>query len=191
MGIKTPIRNLQRKTKRNNLFSQTINKMKTFAVALVAAASADKKVPPRHPLQRLNRLNEFAAEWCNDNLTEKQAANWVGKFQNNVERFESRFERCGYYDENNLPHGGPQRKRRDADDLVDACEDADSPFCRYDKNNPVRGLKQITNGFRKWAERYLANDKDGKACKLQPDRQVARANKWNAKLGAMYLANQE
>jgi len=165
--------------------------MKTFAVALVAAASADKKVPPRHPLQRLNRLNEFAAEWCNDNLTEKQAGNWVGKFANNVARFEARFERCGYYDENNLPHGGPQRKRRDADDLVDSCEDVDSPFCRYDKTNPVRGLKQITNGFRKWAERYLANDKDGKFCKLQPAKQVARANKWNAKLAGMWLANQE
>merc|ERR1712026_513769 len=149
MGIKTPIRNLQRKTKRNNLFSQTINKMKTFAVALVAAASADKKVPPRHPLQRLNRLNEFAVEWCNDNLTEKQAANWSKRFDNNV------------------PHGGPQRKRRD-DDLFDSCEDLESPLCRYDKNNAVRGIKQITNGFRKWAECYLANDKDGKFCKLQP-----------------------
>merc|ERR1712026_492809 len=145
MGIKTPIRNLQRKTKRNNLFSQTINKMKTFAVALVAAASADKKVPPRHPLQRLNRLNEFAVEWCNDNLTEKQGANWSKRLDNNVARFESRCERCGYYDENNLPHGGPQRKRRDADDLLESCEDLESPLCRYDKNNAVRGIKQTTN----------------------------------------------
>merc|ERR1711920_696996 len=128
-------------------------------------ASADKKVPPRHPLQRLARLNEFAVEWCNDNLTAKQAANWSGKFDNNVARFEARFERCGYYDENNLPHGGPSgdRKRRDAaDDLVDACNDPQNPLCRYDKSNPLRGIKQITNGFRKWAERYLANDKDGK-----------------------------
>jgi len=164
--------------------------MKTFAVALVAAASADKKVPPRHPLQRLNRLNEFAVEWCNDNLTEKQAANWSKRFDNNVARFESRFERCGYYDENNLPHGGPQRKRRD-DDLFESCEDLESPLCRYDKNNAVRGIKQITNGFRKWAERYLANDKDGRSCKLQPATQVARANKWNAKLAGMWLANQE
>ena len=27
---------------------------------------------------------------------------------------------------------------------------------RYDKNDPVRGWKQITTGFRKWAERYTA-----------------------------------
>merc|ERR1739838_287474 len=90
-------------------------KMETFAVALVAAASADKKVPPRHPLQRLARLNEFAAEWCLDNLTVKQATNWSRKFNNNVARFERRFERCGFYDENQLPHGGPARKRRDTD----------------------------------------------------------------------------
>merc|ERR1712046_402450 len=132
--------------------------MKTFAVALVAAASADKKAPPRHPLQRLARLNEFAVEWCNDNLTAKQAANWSGKFDNNVARFEARFERCGYYDENNLP---------------------------------LRGIKQITNGFRKWAERYLANDKDGKFCKKQPARQVARANAWFQALSNKYVANQQ
>ena len=163
--------------------------MKTFAVALVAAASAqEKKVPPRHPLQRLNKLNTFAAEWCNDNLTAKQANNWVNRFQNNVARFESRFERCGFYDENQLPHGGPARKRRS----LDGCDEAENAdFCRYDQSNPLRGIKQITSGFRKWAERYLANDKDGKFCKLQPGRQVARANAWFQKLGDMYLANQQ
>ena len=31
-----------------------------------------------------------------------------------------------------------------ADDLI-----------RYDKSNAVRGLKQITTGFRKWARRYI------------------------------------
>jgi hypothetical protein len=35
---------------------------------------------------------------------------------------------------------------------------------RYDKNNPVRGLKQITTGFRKWAQRYIneCSGEDGK-----------------------------
>ena len=36
--------------------------MKTFALLAIASAS-DKKVPPRHPLQRLARLNQFAQEW--------------------------------------------------------------------------------------------------------------------------------
>ena len=154
--------------------------MKTFALALVATATAsDKKVPPRHPLQRLNKLGRFAGEWCNDNLSANAATNWSGKFARNVARFEQRFQRCGYYDENH-EHGGPaDRKRREAED---GCLDIDSTFCRYDKNNPVRGIKQITSGFRKWAERYLANDKDGAFCRLQPEKQVARANAWHDKL---------
>jgi hypothetical protein len=44
--------------------------MKVSSVVLVALASADKdkKVPPRTPLQRLNRLQIFSKEWLNDNL---------------------------------------------------------------------------------------------------------------------------
>ena len=157
--------------------------MKTFAVALIAAASADdKKVPPRHPLQRLNRLKDFATEWCNDNLSERQANNWIPKFYRNVARFERRFEQCGFYDENQLPHGGPEpdRKRRDANDLD--CDE--SGICRYDQKRPLRGIKQITSGFRKWAERYIST------CKVQPGRQVDRANAWFQKLGEKYMANQ-
>jgi len=164
--------------------------MKTFAVATLVAtvAAADKKVPPRHPLQRLSKLGRFAGEWCDDNLSAKAATNWNNKFANNVARFEARFERCGHYDESQ-EHGGPagaDRKRRDAED---ACLDIDSELCRYDKSNPIRGIKQITSGFRKWAERYLANDKDGASCKLQPEKQVARAQAWHDKLLAKLAEN--
>merc|ERR1712021_309920 len=97
------------------------NKMKTFAVATLVAtvAAADKKVPPRHPLQRLSKLGRFAGEWCDDNLSAKAATNWNNKF----------------------------------------------------------------------AERYLANDKDGASCKLQPEKQVARAQAWHDKLLAKLAAN--
>jgi len=124
--------------------------MKTACVALFALAAADEK----NRLQRLNKLNTFAAEWVNDNLSAKQAFNWGNKFANNVARFEARYRRCGFYDENQLPHGGPlsdARKRRDAVDEDDA------DFERYNKNEPLVGIKQITNGFRKWAQRYLAD----------------------------------
>ena len=160
--------------------------MKTFALALVAAASAeDKKVPPRHPLQRLAKLKYFSHEWIDDNLTAKQAQNWKPKLTRNVARFERRFELCGFYDENLLPHGGPappvQRKRRDDEDNI--CETVPE-FCRYDKNNIIRGWKQITTGFRKWAERYVST------CKVQPGRQVERANKWFQQVGNLGMANQ-
>ena len=144
--------------------------MKVFIPALIAIASADeKKVPPRHPLQRLTKLTKFSAEWCNDNLSAKQAANWAAKFERNAGRMERRFEICGYYDENNLPHGGPEKVRRSAEGDEDGLE-------RYDQENPIRGIQQITKGFSKWAQRYIST------CKVQPDRQVDRMAKWNAKM---------
>ena len=159
--------------------------MKFSAALLFAVAAAeDKKVPPRHPLQRLAKLRTFAEEWCTDNLTANQAANWIPKFNRNVARFERRWQLCSFYDENLLPHGGPDpdaRKRRS----VDGCDEAENAdFCRYDQSNPLRGIKQITSGFRKWAERYVAG------CKVQPGRQVDRANLWFQKLGNLYTANQ-
>ena len=59
--------------------------------------------------------------------------------------------RCHFYDPNLGPHGGPNpdssRKRRSLS----------SDFDRYDRENPLLGAKQITTGFRKWAERYIAD----------------------------------
>ena len=151
------------------------------AVLVAVASAAEKKVPPRHPLQRLNRLVEFTEEIMTDwfsFLPSQQA--WIDKFATNAERMERNFnrgnQRCGFYDENNLPHGGPSddRKRRDAD--VD----------RYDREDPSKGIKQLTTGFSKWAQRYLS------ACSGQRNYnyQVNRMAKWNEALQG-HLANQE
>ena len=70
--------------------------MKISPVVIVAVASAqndEKKVPPRHPLQRLNRLVEFTEEIMNDwfsFLPSQQA--WITKFERNAERMERNFE---------------------------------------------------------------------------------------------------
>ena len=149
--------------------------MKFSPVLLATVAFADeKKVPPRHPLQRLNRLTEFSAELMNDwfgGLPSKDS--WIAKFATNAGRMARNFERgnqkCGFYDEDQLPHGGPEgdRKRRDADDEL-----------RYDRTDPCTGTKQITSGFRKWAQRYIGN------CSGQKNNQyqVNRMNKWNDRL---------
>ena len=67
--------------------------MKISPVLLLAVASADdKKVPPRHPLQRLARLKEFSAVMLNDwygFLPSKDK--WVKKFAKNAERMERNF----------------------------------------------------------------------------------------------------
>jgi len=158
--------------------------MKLATATLFAIAAADeKKVPPRHPLQRLKKLNMFANEWLTDNLSAKEAANWGPKFDKNTARFERRWQLCSFYDENQLPHGGPKpaRKRRSEDDV----SEDDLDFERYNKNMPLTGIKQITSGFRKWAQRYVAD------CKLQPGRQVDRANLWFNKLADKYVASQQ
>jgi hypothetical protein len=155
--------------------------MKLFVVATVATvAVAEKKVPPRHPLQRLNKLNKFANEWVGDNLSDKQAANWGPKFDRNSARMEKRFEKCGFYDETS-EHGGP-RERRETED--NASGDISGPEGRYDTSNPMRGIQQITRGFSKWAERYIAD------CGLQPARQVDRMAKWYGQMLDKLAANQ-
>ena len=148
--------------------------MKFSPAVLVAVATAsEKKVPPRHPLQRLTALTKFSEEimttWF-DFLPSKDA--WISKFETNAGRMERNFlrgnQRCGYYDEANLPHGGPNddRKRRDAE------------WDRYDREDPTVGIKQITTGFSKWAQRYLSE------CSGQKNKQhqVNRMAKWNAAL---------
>ena len=158
--------------------------MKISPAVIVAVASAqdEKKVPPRHPLQRLNRLVEFTEEIMNDWFTflpSQQA--WIGKFANNAARMERNFnrgnQRCGFYDEDQLPHGGPSddRKRRAADDVD-----------RYNREDPSEGIKQLTTGFSKWAQRYLSQCSGQRNYNYQVDRMT----KWNSLLQA-HLDNRE
>ena len=77
------------------------------------------------------RLTQFSEELLNDwygFLPSKDA--WVAKFAKNAGRMERNFnrdnQRCGFYDEDQKPHGGPERKRRDLDEL------------RYDRTDPSK-----------------------------------------------------
>ena len=79
-----------------------------LAIQASAQNDGDRKVPPRHPLQRLERLVEFGNEIMDDwfeFLPSKM--NWQNKFRKNADRMALAFARCGYYDENLMPHGGP------------------------------------------------------------------------------------
>ena len=87
----------------------------TFAIVAAASAQDDKKVPPRHPLQRLNRLTVISRDILVihfDWLASKEA--WIKKFKRNSDRMARNFkrgeQRCGYYDGTQLPHGGPEGK---------------------------------------------------------------------------------
>ena len=156
--------------------------MKLSTICLAGLASAtEKKVPPRHPLQRLNRLVEFTSEILKSGAFNHKSNKWINmweeKFANNAERMENNFtrgnQRCGFYDENQLPHGGPSddRKRRDAE------------FDRYDRENPCNGMKQIITGFSKWSDRYISKCSGQKnfqyqAKRMQKWRGILNQGKW-------------
>merc|ERR1712131_252605 len=74
---------------KNSIRVKKTYKMKFSPAVIVALASAqdEKKVPPRHPLQRLERLTEFSAEimtnWFSFLPSQQK---WIQKFKNNAER---------------------------------------------------------------------------------------------------------
>ena len=54
--------------------------MKLSTIVLVSLVSADdKKVPPRHPLQRLNRLVQFSDEILNSGAFNNKSDKWINR----------------------------------------------------------------------------------------------------------------
>merc|ERR1712176_758877 len=198
-------------------------KMKISCALLATVALADnKKVPPRHPLQRLQRLTEFSEELLNewyDFLPSKD--NWINKFATNAKRMEKNFERgnqrCGFYDESQLPHGGPEPTTTTTSTTTTTTTTTEAPTTttekpkkkgnkgnkkkgnkgrsrrdidadeRYDREDPAVGTKQITTGFAKWADRYLSRCSGQKNYQFQAN----RMEKWNNKLQAHLARNAE
>ena len=85
----------------------------------------------------------------------KRALHWVNKFSRNTERMRTRYNLCG------RNGSASSRKRRQTGDIG-----------RIDRDSPVKALKQITTGYRKFAEKFLQD------CKRQPETQADRARKW-------------
>ena len=168
-------------------------KLSTIYLAGIVS-STEKKVPPRHPLQRLQRLVEFTDEILtseilqsflnnsNEERSDKWIRNWtqrwVRKFATNAGRMERSFlkvnkkkpgkQLCGFYDENMLPHGGPSNDRQRREVTLE----------RYDRGNPCKGIKQLLTGFSKWSDRYISS------CAGQKNRQwhKNRMIKWEGLL---------
>jgi hypothetical protein len=145
--------------------------MKLTTVSLIpvfisALDVGEKKVPPRHPRQRLKTLLRFGKEWLADNFVTAANNEKTKRFGNRLrDRYTKRFDNwtarmqvasmkeCFFFDPENLPHGG--RNRRDDEQDYDY-EDDTGDLLRYDKDDPIRGLKQIMTGYRKWSTRYIS-----------------------------------
>lgn len=91
--------------------------MKLTAALLIAVASGEpavkvnRKVPPKHPRNRLARLNTFCdylfnkTGWIKDTRTKgliRFCNNWSSVMEDKVEN-----SKCFFYDPNQKPHGGP------------------------------------------------------------------------------------
>ena len=76
--------------------------MKFSTIFLAGLVSAnEKKVPPRHPIARLDRLVLFSAEILDSgafNRSKKWTNRWRNKFENNADRMKLSLNRCGFYD---------------------------------------------------------------------------------------------
>lgn len=85
----------------------------TAALAQQNATSEEegRKVPDRSPLQRLETLQRFGAEWSEANLKENQAARWMDKINVNSERLRKRYSICGWFSVH-IEHGGPNPESR-------------------------------------------------------------------------------
>jgi len=125
-------------------------KVSLCTLALVAHAS-EKKVPPRHPLQRLKKLGTFLDNFADEmveqgKMKQGQADRFGSRMDTWLESMGEAFERdnCGYYSGDGK-HGGPDpnpetnkngkpRNRREADgihedDLAEALvEECDAAF---------------------------------------------------------------
>ena len=82
--------------------------MKLTSMLLASFVSGDeKKVPPRHPIQRLDRLVQFSGEILGSGAFNNKSENWINrwtnKFEKNAGRMKKNFQRgnqrCGFYDE--------------------------------------------------------------------------------------------
>lgn len=140
--------------------------MKATIATIVLSCSAEKlktsrKVPPRHPLNRLARLQKFGFAFNEVHFSNSQKV--AATIENFTTNMKDSFERdnCGFYDSEMKPHGGPDpnpeirdsgrarnppnsRRRRDADGganqwMFDACDcqneaesDADVAACFAD-----------------------------------------------------------
>lgn len=128
--------------------------MKLSLATLAAVAVADdKKVPPRHPLQRLNNLKKFVTRFSNINIIPILNRATADRFESRIHRmlnsFQDSFERdtCDYYSGAQTQHGGPdpnpdlrpngkpRQRRDDNDDYIEADFDDFESFCKENEGS--------------------------------------------------------
>ena len=138
--------------------------MKLSAIYLAGLTSAAVE-PPRGHLKRLQGLVRGTTEILNSGAFNRKPKSWIKMWEQKIVTNADRMERS--YNRGNQRCGEDDRKRRDID-VGD----------RYDREDPCRGIKQLTTGFANWVDRYIPN------CSGQRDHshQINRMKKWGERL---------
>lgn len=147
----------------------------------------ERKKDDRTPLDRLNRLRSFHTAWVSAWLVRNQIDHWQAKFDRNANRLETRYSICG--DPSAMNEEKEERKRRSTTgDAVGsnfndklAVDISDSSLRISD--DPLEAIKQITGGYARWAQKYIAD------CKHQPLVQEKRADIWLKSLRKRFAKN--
>ena len=113
----------------------------TTTILCCSAVSVTAQNNKVNPLRRLTKLVDFSHELLNthyDFLPSR--VSWMAKFDRNAERMRTSFERLDAQGKRRCGSNNQQDER-----LIDTD--------RYNTQEPFEGTRQITTGFRKWAER--------------------------------------
>ena len=137
-------------------------KLSTFYLVGLTLAADE---PPRGHLKRLQGLVRGTTEILNSGAFNRKPKSWINMWEQKIVTNADRMERS--YNRGNQRCGEENRKRRDID-VGD----------RYDREDPCRGVKQLTTGFANWVERYIPD------CSGQRDHshQINRMKKWGDRL---------
>jgi len=142
--------------------------MKVFGYysVMMSVGSAGKPKSDNDPMKRIRTLGDNLAAWTSQHLcfderclkaVTKETGNWTQRISKMVDRMEFLYNKCG---------GIPQRdelsrKKRDEDevDYDDNSEDdlSDLMTSRYNREDPIKGIGQLTGAVRKWADNYLSD----------------------------------
>lgn len=147
--------------------------MKVYGVLFMSAGYAEKSADGQ-AIKRIQTLGKNLIQWTSDNLcyedrclkaVTKETGNWEFRINKVVERLEFLYEKCGSTD-----NGGRRKRESELDYDEDYEEDYEKIFdedyegddtyqktMRFNREDPVKGVGQLTSAIRKWSLENLTN----------------------------------
>merc|ERR1711893_106496 len=140
------------------------HRLRTNAAMMAFRAMKNAEIP----YNSLDELTHFYKIWTKNWLLRNQIEHWNNKFSRNTERLKVRYDICGDEDVKDFALGEIFEDERGE---------------RMLRDQPVKSLELIVNGYAKWSQAFIHR------CKHQPRVQVLRAKLWFEKLTELVEKN--